>query len=104
MVGTVVVLAAIASVFTYRQYVGDQSGMPAPATQPGKATTASPRTIVPVERTIPSSVDDISSVIISETSADTAALDAEESGELSEIEAESESINSLNESYDDNSF
>jgi hypothetical protein len=104
MVGAVVVVAVVASVSIYRQYAGERSATSVPATQTGKTVTATPRTIVPVEKVVPSSIDDISSVIVSETAADTAALDAEANGELAEIEADSESVNSLNESYDDNSF
>lgn len=104
MVGAVVVVAVGASIFVYQQYAEEQSVTSAPAAQTGKTTTATPRTIIPVEKTVPSSIDDISSAIVSETAVDAAALDAEANGELSEIEADSESINSLNESYDDNSF
>lgn len=104
MVGTVVVLAVVASVFVYRQYAADPSAMPAGKTQADKSVTATPRTIVPVERTVPSSIDDISAAIAGEASADASALDAEEQGELSEIDAESEGVSNLSESYDDNSF
>lgn len=104
MVGVVVVLAIAASAFVYRQYAVDSSDVPASKTQADKPSTATPRTIVPVERTIPSNIDDISAVIVSEAVVDTTALDAEEQGELSEIDADSESVTSLNESYDDSSF
>lgn len=104
MVGVVLVFGLIASVFVYQQYAADRSAMPAAEMRVGKPSTATPRTIVPVEKTVPSSIDDISDVIVGEASADASALDAEESDELSEIEAGSESVNSLNESYDDSSF
>jgi ABC-type metal ion transport system substrate-binding protein len=104
IVAVAVVAIVAVSVFVYRQYAGGRSESMSSTIQTEKSVTATPRVVVPVEQTVPSNVDDISTAIIDESLADTAALDAEEQGELSEIENDSESVNNLSTSYDENSF
>lgn len=103
--GAVAVVAALGIVFvlTYRQMDSgsrETAGTRVPKTK--QSTTAGSPSVQKAE--IPSSIDDISRSIVDETSSDLSALDEEADGELSEIEADSQSINSLGESYDENNL
>lgn len=53
---------------------------------------------------VPSSIEEITASIESETAADMTALDEEESGAAAEIEEDSASVNNLGTSYDENSL
>ena len=53
---------------------------------------------------LPVTIDDIAASITEEASLDLSALDAEANGEISEIEADSESVTHLGTSYDENSL
>lgn len=50
------------------------------------------------------SIEDMARDMEAETTADLSALDGEADGELGDMEAESESVNTLNTSYDENNF
>lgn len=53
---------------------------------------------------LPKNVDGITDAIIDETLADQAALDREAAGEDAEIQKDSQSVNDLGNSYDENSY
>lgn len=53
---------------------------------------------------VPETVDDVTQSIVSESQGDAAALDEEEAGTLDEVNADSDSVNNLGTSYDENSF
>ena len=53
---------------------------------------------------VPETIDEISLSIQDETSMDLSALDDEENGEVGDIQADSESINNLSTSYDEQSL
>jgi hypothetical protein len=53
---------------------------------------------------IPTTVDGVADEIESEAALDEAALDAEIEGETAEVQADSQTLNNLSESYDENSL
>lgn len=53
---------------------------------------------------LPETIDDISASIQAETAADLSALDDEADGEISDIQADSDSVTNLETSYDENSL
>ncbi len=53
---------------------------------------------------VPENVDDITASIVSESRVDATAMDDEETGMLEEMNAESDSVNNLDTSYDKDSF
>lgn len=91
-----VALAIVVCVFVYRQYTGD-TAMNTGSTQKKMMTE---KKVAPV----PDTIDGVVGSIESESTIDTAALDEEEAGSLSEVEADSESVNNLGTSYDENSL
>lgn len=95
LVVSVLVLVVVFA-FVYRQFA-----VPVPDTlnQP-------PKTILqPAEKApVPETIDDISRSIQDETNLDLSALDDEANGEISDIEADSDSVNNLGTSYDENSL
>lgn len=95
-----VVLMVLVSVFVYRQYTENESvyGNQSPATV--EPTMNRQDTMVPV----PEKLDDITAMITSESVDDFSALDEEAAGAAEEIDADSESVNNLGTSYDENSF
>jgi hypothetical protein len=87
--------------FVYRQFA---EPMPLPredALQMPPAATVSEQK---KEAALPATIDDISQSIQNETAMDLSALDAEEKGEVSEIQADSDSITNLGTSYDENNL
>ena len=72
----------------------------APTVPPGQSTTKSQDVFVPA----PEKIDDITARIMQQSDGDMAALDAEMDGAVEEIDADSESINNLGTSYDENTF
>ncbi|MFZ2299863.1 MAG: hypothetical protein WAW00_01860 [Candidatus Moraniibacteriota bacterium] len=83
--------------FVYRQF----------AEQGSSQMQGQPKTAVSDQEkkaAIPVTIDDISATIQAETDADLSALDDEADGEISDIEADSDSVNNLGTSYDENSL
>ncbi len=93
--------AALVFVLVYRQMVplSDVSK------QAQKTTVSTEKqgtdTAAKTEAPIPSNIDDIARDIQGEVSVDTSALDDEESGELQGIEEDSQSVNNLEDAYDE---
>lgn len=87
---------AVVFAFVYRQFAA-----PAP-----DALNQPPKTILqPAKKAEePKTIDDISQAIQDETNLDLSALDDEADGEISDIEADSDSVNNLGTSYDENSL
>lgn len=95
-----VVLGVLVSVFVYRQYTENESvyGNQTPGTV--EPTMNRKDMMVPV----PEKLDDITATITEESADDFSALDEEAAGAAEEIDADSESVNNLGTSYDENSF
>lgn len=93
-----IVVVALIGVVVYRQFTADIMPQPTTSSMTTKQT-------VPAEPN-PSAytVTGIEASIASESDADAAALDAEETGTLQDFDQDSESINNLGKSYDENSF
>lgn len=93
----------IGGFFVYSQFTGSSVSRQSVlgTDQPGTALVGERST---PEAVIPDSIDDIILSIESDASADLAAFDEEESGALSDIDADSENVNSLGASYDENNF
>lgn len=53
---------------------------------------------------VPSSIEDITASIEAETSTDMSAMDEEENGETSSVREDSDNVNNLGTSYDENSL
>ncbi len=110
IVGVIVGVAAIVLVCTlvYQQYTSDtgstekavtvQSSMPSE-----KKTTVSDKGQV-AEAPIPDTIDGITESIVEESSVDFSALDEEEASSLSDVDEDSESVNNLGTSYDENNL
>ncbi len=110
IVGAVVGVAAIVLVCTlvYRQYTSDivsaerpmttQSSMPSE-----KKGVMSDKGQVAKEP-VPETLDDITESIVAESSVDFSALDEEETSSLSDVDEDSESVNNLGTSYDENNL
>lgn len=86
----------ISTGFELSDVVSTKDGQSSPSKSEGVATAK--------EVVIPDTIDDISASIESEADADLSALDAEESGAISDIEADSQSVNNLGTSYDENNL
>ncbi len=99
IVGGVVLL--LVCFFVYGQFASNSLSQPL-MTSNGTTRQQSP----PLQDSapVPESVDDISASIVSESHADATALDEEEMGALEEFDQDSESVNNLGTSYDENSF
>jgi hypothetical protein len=91
-----VALAIVVGAVVYRQYTSD-TRMNSGNTQKKVMTE---KKVAPV----PDTVDGVVSSIESETAIDTEALSEEETGTLSEVDADSESVNNLGTSYDENNL
>ncbi len=91
-----VALAIVVCVFVYRQYTGD--------TRMNTRSTTTQTKVTEKKAPVPETVDGVVDSIESETALDTAALDEEEAGTLGEVDADSESVNNLGTSYDENSL
>lgn len=102
-------VAALAFVLVYRQFTMPEKGMGTSVPQQGVmmkkqgAPSDMPQT-APVQNPEPKSIDDITANIEAQAAADGSALDDEESGEMSDIESDSQTINDLGEAYDENSL
>lgn len=83
----------------YSQYQRDEADERLMTGDPSPRTT-SEDTIVPA----PEKLDDITASIMLQSDDDMAALDAEAQGAIEEIDADTESVNNLGTSYDENSF
>ena len=97
---TIVVLAAF--VIVYRQLAKPFLTLQTPVSQSVTSTEINTQAVKSAE--IPSSIDDIAKSIEDETSVDRSAMDAEETGELSDINTDSQNINDLGKSYDENNL
>ncbi len=95
LAASVLVLGLVLA-FVYRQFA-----VPVPdAKEQMKTTALQPEKKAPE----PATIDDISQSIQDETNLDLSALDDEANGEISGIEADSDSVNNLGTSYDENSL
>lgn len=94
-----VALVAVVCAFVYRQF------SPADMAQQPTSSDANTKQEASGEPN-PSAytVTGIEASIVSESAADAAALEEEENGTLQEFDQDSESINNLGNSYDENSF
>ena len=88
----VVVLAALVFVYQYQSMKNADTMMP---TMIQKTKTPKP---------IPTTVDGVAAEIESEATLDEAALNAEVTAETQEIQVDSQTLNNLSESYDENSL
>ena len=94
VVGALVLVLVFA--FVYRQFAA-----PVPGGDEQPKTTAAQQA---KKAAAPDTIDDISQSIQDETNLDLSALDDEANGEISDIEADSDSVNNLSTSYDENSL
>lgn len=103
MLGVVggVVLTVFVLVFVYQQYAGESTPVSSTPSQK-KVTTETTRESVMVP--VPETIDDIALSIESESAFDLSALDDEETGALDEVNQDSESVNNLGTSYDENNL
>ena len=94
IVGVLVLVAVLT--FVYRQFAA-----PVPSGQEQPKTTTSEQMKKAAE---PKTIDDISQSIQDETNLDLSALDDEADGEISDIQSDSDSVNNVGTSYDENSL
>lgn len=97
LVAVAVVGIGIVFALVYQQF---QTPVSAPSLQSSK-TSVSERA---EQALVPETIDDISESIQEEASLDLSALDAEEAGEVEDIETDSDSINNLGTSYDESNL
>lgn len=104
MLGVVggVVLTVFVLVFVYQQYAGESASSVSSTPSQKKVTTETTRESVMVP--VPETIDDIALSIESESAFDLSALDDEETGALDEVNQDSESVNNLGTSYDENNL
>lgn len=86
--------------FVYLDDPSTPDTIPLPMTESPKTQVSERQQKAPV----PETIDAISESIQDETAADLSALDEEEEGEVEDIETDSDSINNLGTSYDENSL
>ncbi len=102
-----VTLVILVSVFVFRQFTGDvaeqsrvmNSGTTSQGTEK-KMSSEKAEKVAPV----PETIDGIAGSIAAETTLDLSALDEEEAGALDQVNQDSDSVNNLGTSYDENSF
>jgi hypothetical protein len=100
MIGIVlgVVVVGLLAIMVARQFSSDDAirqSASTPAMQQKSTTEPAP---------VPETVDSITESIVSESRGEATALDDEEAGTLEEVDADSDSVNNLGTSYDENSF
>lgn len=102
-----VVVAILLGVVVYRQYSGDTGKKEsAPTAGVGisqkkmSASETGKAVVVPV----PETIDGIAGSIVSESSVDFSALDDEEAAALDDVNQDSDSVNNLGTSYDENNL
>lgn len=108
--GALIVVLVFAYAFVYRQYAGMHQDTPAAGTAMVQPTQTMPKavesgaavTVAPQD--IPTSIDGISQSIESESNVDTSALDDETESEMAQVESDSQSVNDLGNSYDENNL
>lgn len=93
-----VALVIVVGTVVYRQYTGDTAMNTGNTTSQKKMGTEKKATPVP------DTVDGVVGSIESETVVDTEAMNEEEAGTLGEVDVDSESVNNLGTSYDENSL
>ncbi|OGI14373.1 MAG: hypothetical protein A3E38_00360 [Candidatus Moranbacteria bacterium RIFCSPHIGHO2_12_FULL_54_9] len=101
LIGLVVGVLVLGAVFVY---VYQQFSRTASRDAMLQKSAVTPSAKQEEQAALPTSIDDISRSIAGEIDADLSALDAEENGETAEIQADSESVNNLGTSYDENSL
>lgn len=99
-VGVVVVI--LLGVFVYKQYSPNtqQQSQADTAKYGNKMTQSDAKKL----EAVPESIDGITESIFVEASADTSALDAEAEGEAAELDEDNQSVNNLENSYDENNL
>lgn len=105
MVAAVVGIALTFSAFVFVSHqLGEKEAM-----QEMRVSQDTPKMAAPVEREqvmvpVPDTIDGIASSIQAESSAELSAMDEEEQGSLEELNQDSDSVNNLGTSYDENSL
>jgi hypothetical protein len=110
IVGVVAGVAVMVLVCTlvYRQYTSDTGRTEKTVTSessvpiPKKGATSDKGQVA--EAPIPDTIEGIADSIVEESSVDFSALDEEESSSLSDVDEDSESVNNLGTSYDENNL
>ena len=110
IVGAVVGVAVMVLVCTlvYRQYTSDTASVEGSTTTQSSLPSEKKGTMTDkgqtVKEPIPETLDDITESIVAESSVDFSALDEEETSSLSDVDEDSESVNNLGTSYDENNL
>lgn len=103
VLGAVACVAVAVAVFffVYQQYTGQDAKGPAMTSQKKmNAGSKDKATVAPV----PDTIDGVTADIEAESALDLSALDEEEAASLEEADEDSDSINNLGTSYDENSL
>ncbi|MBP9728078.1 MAG: hypothetical protein KBD27_01740 [Candidatus Moranbacteria bacterium] len=100
LAGVGAVLMLLVCVFVYRQYTQNEDISQTRGTAEPQSNMTRKDTLVPV----PEKLDDITATITTESADDLSALDEEMTAVEAEIDLDSESVNNLGTSYDENSF
>ncbi len=95
MIGIALVVAVVAALFQWNKEE--------PRASQSQMTTTT-NTTKQSDAMVPETIDDIAVSIESEAAFDQAALDAEAAGSMQEIDQDSDSINNLGTSYDENNL
>lgn len=101
-----VVAGALLLAFVYQQFSGSQETNSDDERYINSAPRKNDAEMTQKEEVIavPETINSISADIEGETALDTSAMEREESGESSQIEADSQSVNNLGTSYDENNL
>lgn len=102
VVGVAVVVLLCAAV--YRQFTGGAGEWASSETSTQMESPVQKKMPVSTVTPVPETVDDITDSIVSESSMDLSALDDEESSSLEDVDMDSESLNNLGTSYDENNL
>lgn len=94
-----VAVAALGFAFVYRQHAAP-SALRNASEKKMDVATKEKDVVAPV----PDTIDGVTADIESESALDLSALDDEEAGSMSEIDADSDSVNNLGTSYDENNL
>ncbi|MEK7181551.1 MAG: hypothetical protein AAB519_02925 [Patescibacteria group bacterium] len=92
-------VAGLLGILVYKFYAGQQKDQMTSSEVPTGHTTQN----TPAAE-VPSSVNSVTETIQAETEMDLSALEDESAGETAEIKADSESVNNLGTSYDENAY
>lgn len=101
-----VVASALLLAFVYQQFTGSQETNSDDERYMNSAPRKNDAEMTQKEEVIavPDTINSISADIEGETALDTSAMEREESGESAQVEADSQSVNNLGTSYDENNL